>query len=587
MDETFWKGTISEGEIEPINSNIQLVKDLVDRGIMQSISSKNDFDVVKNKLQEFGIWDLFVFPKINWDPKAAQIKQIIENCNLRPNNVLFIDDNPHNLGETESLLPEISTIMPNEIHTLKDSNFLIGNDDKSHDRLKQFKVLETKYIAKTASSSNEEFLKKSNIKVDILPDCKEHKERILDLINRSNQLNYTKIRLTAEELDELLDNPKYKNYYISVQDNYGDYGIVGFVSIVGNVAKHFLFSCRTIGMGVEQYVYAKLNYPEFKLVGSVISNVDKSAAPDWINQKEKTTKKHTQSMEVSVLLHGGCDLSQMEPYLYFKNLTTEYNLLKFHRDHTLCAINSYHKYKELEEFVEKIPLLSKDDFKTELFSNKFDIAVISVLQDYSQGVYVYKKNPGIKIALGSFDEPITPKHTEGYEVKDLKWFFDNFEFVGRITPQEFKENLKFIREHMDKHTALVIINGCEVPCDNPAEPNRHKTHIEMNKVVDDFVAQTDNVYLLDVRKFVTTPQQLTDRIRHYERLVYFDIAQELSKIIQQSCGKSVKIKKYAKYRDSFKNLLKNIFSITNEKMKKGNYKILTVLGIKIKLKELK
>ena len=87
MDETFWKGTISEGEIEPINSNIQLVKDLVDRGIMQSISSKNDFDVVKNKLQEFGIWDLFVFPKINWDPKAAQIKQIIENCNLRPNNV--------------------------------------------------------------------------------------------------------------------------------------------------------------------------------------------------------------------------------------------------------------------------------------------------------------------------------------------------------------------------------------------------------------------------------------------------------------------------------------------------------------------
>lgn len=166
MDETFWKGTISEGQIEPIQENIDLIKHLVDRGIMNSISSKNDFDVVKSKLSEFGIWDLFVFPKINWNPKAAQIKQIITECNLRPVNVLFVDDNPHNLGETTALLPEINTATPDIIPSLYVSEYLKGNDDKNHDRLKQFKILEEKATAQSACSSNEEFLKQSNIKVD-------------------------------------------------------------------------------------------------------------------------------------------------------------------------------------------------------------------------------------------------------------------------------------------------------------------------------------------------------------------------------------------------------------------------------------
>lgn len=87
MDDTFWKGTISEEEVEINSDNVELIKSFVDRGIMNSISSKNDYEVVKNKLSELGIWDLFVFPKINWNPKGAQIKQIIEECRLRPVNV--------------------------------------------------------------------------------------------------------------------------------------------------------------------------------------------------------------------------------------------------------------------------------------------------------------------------------------------------------------------------------------------------------------------------------------------------------------------------------------------------------------------
>ena len=47
LDDTFWSGTISEGEIKPSADNIQLVRDLTDCGIINSICSKNDFEVVK------------------------------------------------------------------------------------------------------------------------------------------------------------------------------------------------------------------------------------------------------------------------------------------------------------------------------------------------------------------------------------------------------------------------------------------------------------------------------------------------------------------------------------------------------------
>lgn len=37
LDDTFWKGTLSEGPIEAASVNIQLVKNLTDRGIVNTI----------------------------------------------------------------------------------------------------------------------------------------------------------------------------------------------------------------------------------------------------------------------------------------------------------------------------------------------------------------------------------------------------------------------------------------------------------------------------------------------------------------------------------------------------------------------
>ncbi len=52
-------------------------------------------------MESEGIWDLFIFPSISYEPKGKIVKDTIKKFQLRPNNTLFIDDNFSNRKEVE------------------------------------------------------------------------------------------------------------------------------------------------------------------------------------------------------------------------------------------------------------------------------------------------------------------------------------------------------------------------------------------------------------------------------------------------------------------------------------------------------
>ena len=285
LDDTFWKGTISEGSIVPVQRNIRLVSDLTDCGIVNSVCSKNDFNVAKDALEKQNVWQYFVFSSINWENKAIRLKNVIDRMALRPVNVLFIDDNTFNLQEAIHYVPDLQVAEPDVIDELVRQVADLPKSDMKHKRLQQYRVLEEKCKDQNKFSSNEDFLFASDIRVDIKEDCLNEIDRIHELILRSNQLNFTKKRDTKEELLSLLENPECKSGYVSVHDKYGDYGIVGFYALIGNKLEHFVFSCRTMGQGIEQYVYAQLGFPEIEVVGEVRSQLNKTEVPLYINQK--------------------------------------------------------------------------------------------------------------------------------------------------------------------------------------------------------------------------------------------------------------------------------------------------------------
>lgn len=537
MDETFWKGTISEGPVEVLPENVEFIRTLVDNGIMCSISSKNDHDVVMRKLAEIGIADLFVFPRINWDSKGSQIKDIIADCRLRDVNVLFLDDNPHNLEEARFACPRLNTALPSEIEALRKSEPLAGKPDPGHERLKQFRVLEAKDRARRTVSSNEEFLFASHVRVDVLYDCMAHKERLLDLVNRSNQLNFTKVRLDMEGLERLLADRSAKAAYVSVKDDFGDYGIVGFVAVRNGVCEHFLFSCRTIGLGVEQWVYASLGYPGLTVVGEVIGKVDGSPPPKWINQSatkggswwRRMLGKKAFHSRARILLRGGCDLMQLLPYLKFRHIECEFNHLKYHRDHTAFAVDCLLRDERLmAESRKNVPFVWDNTFETSLFSGRHDVVIFSCLIDYIQAVYRSRENPDFRLAYGNWTRPAVGD--------DYRWLNEHFECTGRISAGEFEEDLARIFAALPSGTIVVLINGCEVEHENPAEPGMLQAHRELNEVVDRVVRRHPNARLLDMRSLVEGRGDLTDNIRHYKREVYRRMADRLTEIVDGETG---------------------------------------------------
>lgn len=63
LDNTIWNGTLIEGNVT-LNERLKdLIVDLDQRGIVNSIASKNDPEEAERKLKAFGIDDYFVFKR--------------------------------------------------------------------------------------------------------------------------------------------------------------------------------------------------------------------------------------------------------------------------------------------------------------------------------------------------------------------------------------------------------------------------------------------------------------------------------------------------------------------------------------------
>ncbi|MDD6134941.1 MAG: HAD-IIIC family phosphatase [Selenomonadaceae bacterium] len=562
LDDTFWQGIISEGDIALVPDNVQAVQDLLDRGIMNSICSKNDFGVVHAFLSQQGnLWERFVFPSINWEAKGYRIRKIIEDMNLRPTNVLFIDDNEANLNEARFYCPDIQ-ILPasrlSELYTAIES--YKGKMDFAHSRLERYRVLETKQVAMSKAESNLAFLKASDIRVYIDHKCQDV-DRIVELVGRTNQLNYTKLRQSRDELLSYLKSDEYDTASIYAKDSYGDYGCIGFYCLEKKEQSliHFLFSCRTLGMGIEQWVYQRLSSPTLKVVGQVANPAETSEDRSYIREisyeeyfAKSIAEKKDRGSTCSILFKGPCDLEAIVPLMEnMGKVKTEFNYIG-DNDTTVAGFNhSAHILESLtlsdtdiETIIQDAPFMDPGDFKTNLFSEHYDIVFYSLLPDEHQGVYK-NKNTGWKISYNSLNYSLTdPKKWEKYITGDyennypftediLRNFSDKYQFIGGLDKKDVVQNLKAIREKLPQDTLLVLMLGSEIESEvnNEEFANSAPRHIEINNAVKELFKNQDNVEIINMTDFITSQDCFNGCTNHFSKKVYFEIAQRAAAII--------------------------------------------------------
>ncbi len=566
LDETFWNGTLSEGSVNIPEENRQLIVRLTDIGIVNAICSKNDWEPVKNELERQKMLQYFVFPSVNWEPKGNRVKELIHNMQLRPANVLFLDDNPSNREEVRYFSPDIMVDGPEVIAQLLKDAQSSSKMDYEHKRLNQYRVLEEKNHEKLHYSSNEEFLIESNIHVSIQHDCLNQLERIHDLILRSNQLNFTKVRSSLEELRTTIEDHDIQTGYVSVVDRFGDYGVVGFYAVRKNQLLHFAFSCRTLGMGIEQYVYNILGRPQLEIVGEVISDLSSKELPAWINQKKEIEQARTMTIdglhEHMVLVKGPCDLFQIYPYIAQTELfdteftyTTDRGFGIESTGHTTHIVEAYRLTPEQKQLVlDEVPFTDAGMYNDNIFNNHYKVVFISILQDANLGVY-RRKGTGERLAFLEYSHPLTdPANWAGlisgeydnrrfqFTEEILQEFSEKYEFIGRNSPQQIVENLEYIRSHLPQDCTLVIMLGGELYYQKntyEAYKDRHVVHKQINDAVRAYAERVTGVRLMDVNKYLVDQSSFYDHFNHYIKPVYYKLAEELVNIVNECTGSQI------------------------------------------------
>ncbi|WP_139922885.1 hypothetical protein [Hymenobacter sp. DG01] len=561
LDDTFWNGTLSEGAVEALEDNLQLVRDTAARGIVHTIVSKNDFAPAEAKLVELGIRDLFVFPQISWQPKGPIIKQLLEQMQLRAPNALFLDDNSMNRAEAQYYNPELQVADPADLPALAPQLRASGKPDPTFSRLEQYRLLERQQQARAAYDDNLAFLRDAQVRIEfregvgVGPDL----DRIEELINRSNQLNFTKCRVTKDELQASFADATRRWGTVRVRDRFGDYGLVGIycLNTTTQQLEQLVFSCRILHLGVEQFTYAHLGFPALEVQGEVATTLNTTDKPDWITIETKTPVAAASAPageQLRVLLKGGCDLGQLTPFLQAFDLAVveEFNYnnehqIPVHLEHTaLLRAGREWPAAEQQRLAAALPFLGREAFDTQLWSGKYDVLVYSPLMDYTQELY-REKATGREVPFGGYQnltavDPATQaaKYTQrrfqGMDEAFLRRFQQEYELVGQISPEQFTENLRWLRAQVPVQVPIFLLNGAEIEVPGSGETGAKERHHLMNQALMDFAASAENCQVVDVRDFVQTPADVTNNLRHYHRQHYRTLAQRLAAAIGQWHG---------------------------------------------------
>ncbi|HUS06525.1 MAG TPA: HAD-IIIC family phosphatase [Bryobacteraceae bacterium] len=265
LDGTLWNGILAENGAVQLRPEIpEIVQALDQRGILQSIASKNNHANAWAKLEEFGLSEYFLFPQIHWGPKSESIRTIAQSLNLGLDAFAFIDDSSFERAEVDAALPEVSTLDGARIAGLLQNPRFQGNPTKDARNRRRYYIEETVRQRERSKAGSDylRFLGSCEIRLDIAGYEPADFERVAELLQRTNQLNFAGRHYTREDVAALVADVRWSKYVLRCSDKYGDYGAVGF-SVVGWEQNHiavddFMLSCRVQSKFIEQAFFAML-----------------------------------------------------------------------------------------------------------------------------------------------------------------------------------------------------------------------------------------------------------------------------------------------------------------------------------------
>jgi FkbH-like protein len=272
LDDTLWRGVLAEtGTTDTTGWPKGLAEALLylrRRGVILGIVSKNSeqriLDLWHHAFGSLLPIETFALRRINWAPKAENIAGLLQEANLLPRSVVFIDDNPVERAAVTAAFPDIRVLGANP-YLLR--RILLWSAET------QVPVITTESATRgdmiRAQSERErtrstltraEFLTSLGVRitlVEISSPGDARFPRAFELLNKTNQFNTTGRRWSSGDAERFF---KDGGIFLAVEvaDKFTRYGLVAVLCVTGDHIEQFVMSCRVVGLDVEPAVVAWL-----------------------------------------------------------------------------------------------------------------------------------------------------------------------------------------------------------------------------------------------------------------------------------------------------------------------------------------
>jgi FkbH-like protein len=265
LDNTLWQGILLEDGPEKLRlrkAALEVIEETDRRGILHSIASKNNPDAALEMLTKWGIREYFLCPQIGWRPKSESLARIARELNIGVDTLAFVDDQPFERAEVQHALPNVTVIDAADLAGIPDRpECQVTVTEESRQRRRMYQEQFQRAAAQESHGGDyKEFLRSCQIVLNITPLDEANVDRVYELAQRTNQMNFSGNRYPRPELSRLAQSSAHETFVIRCQDRFGTYGIVGFavVELTEPRLLDLMFSCRVQAKRVEHAVLGHL-----------------------------------------------------------------------------------------------------------------------------------------------------------------------------------------------------------------------------------------------------------------------------------------------------------------------------------------
>jgi FkbH-like protein len=282
LDNTLWGGVAGEDGLEGIQLGHtypgncfrafqQELLTLYNRGVLLAINSKNNesdaWEIIDGHPDMILRRQHFAATRINWQDKAANMRELARELNLGVDSFVYIDDNP---AECELIRRECTgcdvVMLPDKPYLIPDipsrlagvENIRLTEEDRRKGDI--YRAQAQRAEQQQQYSNLDDFLRSLEMEVSIEPAASFSIPRIAQLTQKTNQMNMTTRRYTEAQVQQLASAPASAVFSVAAKDRFGDHGIIGvfILKFTGDECRidTFLLSCRVIGRRIEAAMMA-------------------------------------------------------------------------------------------------------------------------------------------------------------------------------------------------------------------------------------------------------------------------------------------------------------------------------------------